>query len=206
MTLEAPDRIYAQYRNSPKALAWYAITRALAGQIQSAADDVTSSYDIDNVSGELLNVIARIVVTNRNFEGQVEFDTDQFGAAQFGGSQIQFKPLKGVTDSQLNDSIFRLLIKSKIARNSSDATIDGIIGSASEIVQSSEIRLIDHENMSFTVAFSTLTDLERFTLQTFDILPKPQGVRFSGYVEESVIPNFGRSQFGRDQYAYSFGA
>lgn len=72
---DAPNRIYAQYRNKPKAVAWYNITRNLATQIADVATDVHIMYSIDAAQGEQLDIIGRIVVVPRGFMGEVTMET-----------------------------------------------------------------------------------------------------------------------------------
>lgn len=202
---QAQSRVYAQYRDKPKAYAWIGINGEIANQIEAAYCSVAESYDIDSANTDELDVIGRIVDISRSFEGSVSYDTFQFGAAQFGGLGVQFRPLSGVTDQQLNDDIYRLLIKAKIAKNNSAATIDSIILSLMEIVDTNNVSLTDNENMSFSVTFDALTELEKLVLSSFNIVPKPQGVRFSGFIDSASVSQFGRSQFSRSQFAFRFG-
>ena len=202
---QAQSRVYAEYRSKPKTLAWIGINGTLANQIESAYQSVANSYDIDNAGTDELNVIGRIVDISRSFEASISYETFQFGAAQFGGLGTQFRPLSGVTDQSLNNNIYRLLIKAKIAKNNSDATIDGILLSILEIVSTTNVTLVDYENMSFAISFDTLTDLEKLVLSSFDIVPKPQGVRFAGFIDGVSVSEFGRSQFGGSQFAFRFG-
>lgn len=205
-----PNRIYAQYRDKPKAVAWYNIVPSLADEIESAYEAVRMSYDIDAAVGQQLDVIGRIVVIDRGFESFVAFEPDTyFGAdndeSQFGGISAQFQSVGGVLTQQVSDAIFRTLIRCKIARNNSDATLDDIATALEFITGSDDIRVVDNEDMSFSVSFgSELTDIQRLVFSTFDVLPRPQGVRFLGYVEESAITQFGGA-FGWGDSRATFG-
>lgn len=194
-----PNRIYAQYADKPKAVAWYGITPTIADEIESAYEAVRMSYDIDSAVGEQLDVIGRIVVIDRGFESFVEFEPDTFFggdtlAAQFGGVDSQFETVGTTVSDEVSDAIFRVLIRAKIAKNNSDASLDGVVDALSYITSSSPIRVVDNEDMTFSVSFgSELTDIERFVFNTFDIVPRPQGVKFLGYTEETAITQFGGS-------------
>ncbi len=201
---QAQGRVYAQYRDKPKTLEWIGINGDLANELEAAYCDIATSYDIDGANTDELNVIGRIVVIGRGFEAQIQYETFEFGAAQFGGG-AQFRPLSGVTDDRLNNDIYRLLIKAKIAKNNSDATLDSIIQSLGFIVGTDDITIDDPEDMSFSVLFGSLNQTEKFVLSTFPIVPKPQGVRFSGFISKADVSSFGRSQFGRSQFAFTFG-
>jgi hypothetical protein len=169
-------RMYAQYADKPKAVAWYNIIPTIASELETAYTDITASWDID------INVQAQLDVIGRIVQIVQPWDTVQ------------------------DDDIFRALLKSKIAKNNSDATIDSIIASMSFIIDGNTITVSDFEDMSFDVQFiEPLTAQQIDLLLNFDLVPKPQGVRFRGF---AVIPNItlwgnddayfggGSSQFG----------
>lgn len=209
------NRIYAQYADKPKTVAWYNITPNMAQPLFDTFDAVRMSYDIDTAVGAQLDVIGRIVVIDRGFESFVVFDPDTYfggvgDACQFGGIDSQFESVGEVLSQEVSDAIFRVLIRAKIAKNNNDATLDGIASALSFITESSPIRVVDNENMTMSVSFgSELTDIERFVFNTFDVVPRPQGVRFLGYVEETAITQFGGAfGFGdtRASFGFYFGA
>lgn len=208
-----PNRIYAQYADKPKAVQWLNITPTLADTVATAYRGVRESYDIDKAEGAQLDVIGRIVGIDRGFESFVTFDPDtQFGGVdvQFGGLDSQFESTGAVLSQSVNDAVFRVLIRAKIAKNNSDSTLDGVAGALGYITSSSPIQVKDYENMTMSVSFgSALTDIERLVFNTFDVVPRPQGVRFLGYVEETAITQFGGAFcFGdtRAQFGFYFGA
>ena len=200
---QAESRIYAQYRDKQKLVSWIGISGHLGNEIESAYQDIAGSYDIDSANTHELDVLGRIVGITRSFEAVIEFSSSQYGRSQFGASQ--FQPTRGITDSALNNDIYRLLIKAKIAKNTNDATIDGILFAVGVIIETDDISLNDHENMSMTISFGSLTDIEEIVLSQFDIIPKPQGVNIAGIINESAVTQFGRSQFGGSQFAYKLG-
>jgi hypothetical protein len=193
--MNIPDRIYAQYRNKPKAVAWYAICRALGGEIDAAAQAVRGSYDIDNNIGAQLDVIGRIVVANRNFLANTPLVVSQFGDvdAEFGDVDAIFSELFIGTDSQMSDEFFRLVIRAKIVKNNSDATIESILDGVTFLIPGANVvRVIDGEDMSFSIEFSgNITDLERWALLNARLIPKPQGVRFNGFLDSYIPSEFG---------------
>lgn len=193
--MNIPDRIYAEYRNKPKAVAWYAITRELADEIDAAAQAVRGSYDIDNNVGAQLDVIGRIVVADRNFLGSTPLVVSQFGdvGAEFGDTDAVFSELSIGTDSQMSDDFFRLVIRAKIIKNNSDATIESILDGVTFLVPNADVvRVIDGEDMSFSIEFQgNITDLERWALLNAKLIPKPQGVRFNGFLDSYIPSEFG---------------
>lgn len=204
------NRVYAQYADKPKAVKWFNIVPDIADELLGAFESVRGSYDIDKADGEQLDVIGRIVVIDRSFESQVFFDVDTYfgadnDAAQFGGIDSQFETVGKSISNTVSDSIFRVLIKAKIAKNNNDATLDGVVHALSYITGSSPIQVIDNEDMTFSVSFgTTLTDIEKFVFDTFDIVPRPQGVKFLGYVDEETVTQFGGS-FGWGDTRANFG-
>lgn len=178
---QAEKRIYAQYRDKPKAVAWLTITAEIANQFEAAFEDICQSYDIDTANSEQLNIIGRLVDISRFY---------------------------GASSEALTDEIYRLILKSKIWKNNSDATIDSIIQGVAFIIGVDNIRLIDNEDMTFSIEFfSSLTDLQRTAITEFDIIPRPQGVRFLGFEELTNTARFGGAgdQFGRVQFGRFFG-
>lgn len=189
-----PNRIYAQYADKPKAVAWYGITPTMLEQLEVAAEAVRTSYDIDTALSQSLDVIGRIVVIDRGYESQIVIDGIQWGqpAVQWGGLNIQWQSTGMVINQQVSDAIFRTLIRAKIIKNNSEATLDDVVEGLEFITGTSPIRVIDNEDMTFSVSFfSELDTITRFVLNTFDIVPRPQGVQFLGYTEEPALTQWG---------------
>lgn len=145
------SRVYAQYRDKPKAVAWYNIVPTLASQIETAFNDVRYSYDIDTNEGQALDVIGNIVDISR---------------------------------VDANDEVYRLLLRAKIAKNNSDATLDSIVTAVQFVTGIQDVSVNDREDMTFTVEFADpLTEQQRNIFNQYDLLPRPQGVNFLGFVE-----------------------
>ncbi len=203
--MNIPDRIYAQYRIKPKAVAWYNITRSLAYQLGDVAQAVRVMYEIDTAVGAQLDILGRIVVIPRNFIQPVAIIPTQFASAanspgQFGDEMAMFSSISIDSDSKMSDDLYRLVIKSKIIKNNSDATTESILYGMNFLLPNADVlRVTDGENMSFTVEFyGNITELERYALLNAQLVPKPQGVRFGGFLEAIDYVQFGDSneQFG----------
>lgn len=193
--MNIPDRIYAQYRNKPKAVAWYAITRELADEIDVAAQVVRKMYDIDGNIGAQLDIIGRIVVADRNFLANTPLFPSLFGDvdAEFGDVDAVFSELFIGSDSLMSDDFFRLVIRAKIIKNNSDATIESILNGVTFLIPNADVvRVVDGEDMSFSIEFQgNITDLERWALLNAKLIPKPQGVRFNGFLDSFIPSEFG---------------
>lgn len=194
--MNIPDRVYAQYRDKPKAVAWYAIARKLGGSIEAAAEAVRKSYDIDTAEGEQLNTIGRIVVAPRSFVGVMPMNPGLFDLTdgdEFGSDDAMFSALTIDQDGQLSDELYRLVIKAKIVKNNGDATIENILDGMNFLLPQAEVlRITDGEDMSFSIEFyGQITSLERFALLNAGLVPKPQAVRFNGFLEGFKMVEFG---------------
>ena len=193
MALTIPTRIYAQYRGKPRAVAWYNITRTIGAQFADVFQDIRTSYNIDTATTDELNVIGRIVVIDRGYEGQIIFDPIRWGSgSRWGGSGVRHMTPVGAGSMEVSDQIYRILLKAKVAKNNSDATVEGILRSIALITDINVVRLLDYEDMSFAIEFSeTLDSVTRFVLNNFNVIPKPQGVRFTGYIETPLNTYWG---------------
>lgn len=194
--MNIPDRIYAQYRTKPKAVAWYQITRKLAAELEDPATAVRVMYNIDTAVGEQLNIIGRIVVVDRTFTGEVALNPGLFAepdGAEFGDTEAVFAALYVDQDCKMSDDLYRLVIKSKIIKNNSDATVESILYGMNFLLPNADVlRVTDGEDMSFSVEFyGRITNLERWALLNAKLVPKPQGVRFNGFLEGLDYVQFG---------------
>ena len=172
-------RMYAQYADKPKAVAWYNIIPTIADEVFTACDAVTASWNIDTNTQEQLNVIGRIVVIDQ--------------------------PWEVIGD----DETYRLLLKSKIAKNNSDATIQGIIRAMSFIFSGNSVTVSDYEDMSFDITFEdAITPTQVNILTQFDLVPKPQSVKLRGYAVPPLSSIYGNEDavygYEESQYGYYF--
>ena len=201
--MNIPDRIYAQYRDKTKAVDWLNIAREMSGDLEAASIAVRNSYAIDTAVGEQLDVIGRIVVAPRSFVGNTPMDPGLFALTdgdEFGDESAMFSALTINQDGALSDELYRLVIRAKIVKNNSPATIEDILVGMNFLLPGAEVlRVTDGEDMSFSVEFyGAITNLERFALINAGLVPKPQGVRFNGFLEGFDYVEFGdeEAQFG----------
>lgn len=204
--MNVPDRIYSQYRNSPKTVQWLNITPTMLGKLTPAAQIVRQMWNIDLMSGEQLNVIGRVVVQPREFTGQIELFPGLFDLSdgcEFGDADNAIFASPTVDqDQNMSDELYRLAIKAKIIKNNSDATIESILDGMNLLLPNADVlRVTDGDDMSFSIEFyGNITELERWALRNASFVPKPQGVRFNGFLEGVGLAEFGDSdsEFGDD--------
>ena len=183
-------RVYAQYRDKPKLVAWMQICTTLGADIYQTAQQIRKSYDVDTVSNELLNIIGRVVVLPRNFIAPVSLNPPMVASAantpwDVGMDDQQLSELTTDSDSGMSDEIYRLGIKAKIVKNNTNATIEDVLaGAAFLLPDANVVRVVDNEDMSFSIEYTgTITDLQSYALTNASMVPKPQGVTFNGFVK-----------------------
>lgn len=188
----AIDRIYSQYRNSPKSVAWYNILPTIGSELDTAYSDIKQMYDIDSQIGAQLDLIGRVVVQPRNIVFPIDADVAEFGDnfAEFGDETTGavFSSALGSDNVGLTDEEYRLVLKSKIQRNTSDVTIDSIITAVNTVLTDAfVVQLVNGEDMTFSLIITgTLTATEIALLASDDFIPTPQGVRFTGFLTSSL--------------------
>lgn len=182
------NKLYAQYRNKPKAIAWSNIPLDLTTQAKIVAEQVSNSYSIDDNGSVNLDVIGEVVGRDRGFIATLKFDVQELnddGDFECGDDSVQMSPISVAGDSDLSDEYYRYLIKSKIVKNNSAATLDEILTAINlAIPDMNATRLIDGEDMTFSIEFyGDIDEIARDLLVSGDLIPRPQGVDFRGFLE-----------------------
>lgn len=178
---KALSRVLRQYRNSPKYLQWIQILPLIAQQyLEAPLEQIINALDIDNQSGEMLNIIGRIA----------------------GARRERYPP-------DISENIYRMLIKAKIAKNTCICEIDDIERIVRFIVDVPSMAVIDHMNMSFSILFNDALSADaRYLLLNFDAIPRPQGVKFAGFTEATGSTQFSEDvEWGdmEEQFGYTYG-
>jgi hypothetical protein len=183
-------RVYAQYRNKTKLVAWIQICTLLGADLYQVAQIIRKSYDVDNVNNEMLNVIGRVVVLPRSFLSPADLNPPMVASSEnnpweVGDTSEQLSGLTTDSDSSMSDEFYRLGVRAKIVKNNTSATIDDILAGASFLLPNAKIvRLVDDEDMSFTIEYTgNITELESYALANSSLVSTPQGVKFNGFVK-----------------------
>lgn len=186
--LKVPKRIYSQYAQKPKAVAWLEIVRALGEQVATGAEEVRSMLDYEKATGETLRIIGRIVGVKDLFTekllGAGVFAEKQNAPTEFGEEfGNQFSEWSTLERTRVNDQILRYLVRARIAKNCSICTHDEILRAINAIFPTIRaIRLEDAHDMSFSVVYTgEISSIEQSLLDEMDLIPVPQGVMFKGF-------------------------
>lgn len=199
LSAQAKKRIIWQYRNGPKYQSWIDTIPSIAQtELENPAQIIEDILDIDNREGNQLDIIGRIVgltrppVIKKAEEAVTDFGPDADLAPQFGGGGNQFASTKYTIGKAISDELFRVLIKARVVQNNSDATINDVVEALRFISDVQDVQVNDNQDMTFSVSLNNqLSSTTRFALRSFDILPRPQGVRFLGFVEAATYTQFG---------------
>jgi hypothetical protein len=177
----AKSRIINEYRGKNRMVRWLTIAPEVSNDhVERPLDEIYGSYDVDSVSGDMLDIIGRIVGVARPILRDAEFDV--FGyAGNDSYTNYNIAPYIGdgeAIDAPLNNDLYRKLIKAKIARNISDGTADSIIQLVEIIIGVKVTALVDNGDKSFDLGVaSQLDNTTLYLIENFDLIPRPQGTR-----------------------------
>ncbi|MGM3159957.1 DUF2612 domain-containing protein [Dickeya undicola] len=153
----ALSRVYWQYKNSPKLIEWLKILPDIAqSNIEEQADKIQRMLDINTAEGEQLDICGRIV---------------GYKARPIGTFYPACKP------APVDDDLFRRMIKAKIFRNNTAATIDDV-KTAADYILDEDTRLLDGQDMTMRLIWFThgVDAGTQKLVQDYDLIPRPQGV------------------------------
>lgn len=194
--LEMQKRIYAQFRNSPKAKKWFEINPTYANEFEQVLNTLYNILDFDQQIGVQLDLGGRIVNQPRGVFDKDIFDwfgwVNVTGRVGFGAARWLPREVARYGKVATPDHIYRVLLRAKAAKNNSNCSIDGI-ADAIEYISNTRVASIDNrQDMTFTITFADrLPDVERAVIQNFDIMPRPQGVRLVSIAEPAESNYFG---------------
>lgn len=207
---EYRDLLIKQYWDQPKARAEIEVSAASWAKTYDWLKSFEVEFDVDLATGDRLDIIGKIVGLNRT----VDFVLDKiaFGFSENAnarGFDDKFVLISNTapfldkfenpyTDLELNDSDYRLFLKTKIAKNNGSAFIvsDTRI-SMQDVINTAfdgSAYIVDHKDMSLSLYVSPSIDVERIrTIVNLGLLPKPQGVRYATIVQAEPGETFGFS-------------
>ncbi|MEM5486657.1 DUF2612 domain-containing protein [Enterobacter cloacae] len=186
---KAKSRIYWQYKNAPKLIEWIlSLPDVAQSRIVEQIEKVRNILDIDKAEGEQLNICGRIAGYRKRPVGR-------------------FYP--GCKVEEVDDVLFRKMIKAKICKNNGIATIDDVKAAADYILDVNAT-VLDAQDMTMRLVWheDTVSIAVQQLVEDYDLIPRPQGV---GMRKHRVIKRkpfgFGRhnNNFGRAPFWYGDG-
>jgi len=197
-----------QYWEKPKANAEIAFKAGVWRKTFEWIDSFSEEFDLDNATGDRLDIIGRIVGISRTIPfivPKIAFGFDENTSAR--GFDDKFSPLadrapfqdkfeRAYTSLQLNDVAYRYFIRAKISKNVSGpylADDHGLsIQSAISALFDGLAYVIDKKDMTLTLYVSPQYNLDNLrAILRLDLLPKPQGVRYAVIVQAGPGETFG---------------
>lgn len=133
----------------------------------------------------LLLPLENLMKLNHNMSTMLNLNTakgvslDLIGQILGVSRQVNFQPTDPNDSPILNDDYYRLVLRAKIAKNQWDGTKENLFSIWDVLFPENPILLVDHQNMTVTVAIVGMTDqLSKDLIANGYIIPKPAGVKY----------------------------
>jgi len=205
---EYVNLLIKQYWEKPKAAAEIEMMAGTWRKTFEWIDSFSDEFDLDNATGDRLDIIGRIVGIKRIVPfvvPKIAFGFDENPNAR--GFDDKFSPLadrapfqdkfeRAYTSLQLDDTAYRLFIRARIAKNVGGpylADDQGLsIQSAISALFDGLAYVLDKKDMTMTLYVSPRFNLDKLrVIIKLDLLPKPQGVRYGGVIQAGPGETFG---------------
>ncbi|HGM6897095.1 DUF2612 domain-containing protein [Serratia marcescens] len=154
---KALSRIYWQYKNAPKLIQWMlTLPDIVQSNIVEQVEKIRNILDIDNAEGEQLNICGRIAGYRKRPVGR-------------------FYP--GCVVAEVDDVLYRKMIKAKICKNNGIATIDDVKAAADYILDV-DVTVLDAQDMTMRLVWQddSVSIAVQQLVADYDLIPRPQGV------------------------------
>ncbi len=176
------NQLIIQYFNQPKAKAELANMLDSYENVHNFYRDFIPSFDLDRANGHRLDIIGRIVGLPRLIDTIIP--KEYFGFIRQNKSKgfnegDMYRKYEGAFSSLLlNDTRYRRLLKAKVIKNTSKATITGIasLQESVRVLFGENAYVIDNKDMTITVYLNEEQEEEFIIIQALGLIPSPQGV------------------------------
>ncbi len=190
-----------QYFDQPKAKA--ELTKMLEGyeNIYVFFRDFLPSFDLDRANGHRLDIIGRIVGLPRLIDTIIPKEyfgfRDQNKSKGFNEGFMYRKSDGAFSSLLLDDAQYRRLLKAKIIKNTSKATITGIasLQESIHVLFGENAYVVDNKDMTITVYIDEVQEEEFVIIRALGLIPSPQGVGINLSTEDTTTIYLG---FKRD--------
>jgi hypothetical protein len=205
---EYVNLLIKQYWEKPKAAAEIEMMAGTWRKTFDWIDSFSDEFDLDNATGDRLDIIGRIVGIGRNIPysiPKIAFGFDENPNSR--GFDDLFSPLddrapfqdlfeRAYTSLQLDDTAYRFFIRARIAKNVGGPYLvdeQGLaIQTAINTLFDGLAYVLDKKDMTLTLYVSpqyNLNDLR--AILRLGLLPKPQGVRYGVVIQAGPGETFG---------------
>ena len=207
------DLLIKQYWDKPNARAEIEFDSSRAETLRDTMLQMFDAVDIDQATGDQLDLIGRIVGLNRSIPSVIPpppvirfgfadnpdartFD-DLFNPVELSAPFAELFELN-YTSLQLDDVSYRSLLRAKIAKNNTSAYLvadDRVsLNDVIQVIFDGFAYVIDNYNMSISLYIDTTIDVEYVSLaNNTGLLPNPQGVKYRDIVQADPFGSFGFS-------------
>ena len=205
---EYVNLLIKQYWEKPKAYAEIEMKAGAWRKTFEWIDSFSEEFDLDNATGDRLDIIGRIVGIKRIIPfavPKIAFGFD--GNPNARGFDDKFSPLpdrapfhdkfeRAYTDLQLDDTAYRFFIRARISKNIGGPYLVDDQGLAIQEVVGTLFAgaayVLDKKDMTLTLYVSPQYNLDILrAILRLDLLPKPQGVRYAVIVQAGPGETFG---------------
>jgi hypothetical protein len=187
--------ITSEYAQQPNFISMISQFAAIYVQIQTVFLQMISAFDLNQATGNQLDIIGQWVGVTRNVSipiSGVYFTWN--GTQATGWNYGTWQPSNAPAQiTSLPDDAFLTLIKAKIASNSWDGTINGAYAIWDALFTDFTILIQDNYNMSYNLAIvGGIVDSLTLALITGGYIPlRPEGVEVANYyVSTDTNPSF----------------
>jgi len=205
---EYVNLLIKQYWEKPKAYAEIGMKAGAWRKTFEWIDSFSEEFDLDNATGDRLDIIGRIVGIKRTVPfvvPKIAFGFDENVSAR--GFDDKFSPLadrapfqdkfeRAYTSLQLDDTAYRFFIRARIAKNVGGPYLADDQGLAIQEVVGTLFDglayVLDKKDMTLTLYVSPQYNLDNLrAILRLGLLPKPQGVRCAVIVQAGPGETFG---------------
>jgi len=205
---EYVNLLIKQYWEKPKAAAEIEMMAGTWRRTFEWIDSFSDEFDLDNATGDRLDIIGRIVGIKRIVPfvvPKIAFGFDENPNAR--GFDDKFSPLadrapfqdkfeRAYTSLQLDDTAYRFFIRARIAKNVGGPYLvddQGLaIQTAINTLFDGLAYVLDKKDMTMTLYVSPQYNLDNLrAIIKLDLLPKPQGVRYGVVIQAGPGETFG---------------
>lgn len=163
--------VTAAHRDKPRFIAWLTAALTPVDDAVICTDSMIAAFDLDNAVGIQLDALGEIAGRSR---------------------ALAFQPTDAETSPILNDDMYRLIIRAKIAQNQWDGTMPSIYELWANLFAEVTLMLLDNQDMSMNALIIGLsTQLEKDLVTNGYIIPKPQGVGVNYSYPETTVFAYG---------------